>query len=203
MVEAASQLDTFRAKAIGTNVNAVTLLATDYLNHFNEALMLAELVVDMPEMLDDFSTWSPKHYKDHFRESGIADKDLAIEAFDVSPSEYKAPFESTVGILNKQLSLLQKTLDSDRENLGTPERQEFIRAKCALIRDLIDRVSGIINGQVSAKTAATKDRPAETKRPEMQPGAQGTAQAVKPSSAKIDVSDGERLDQSDIDALFD
>ena len=92
MAKDASQLKIYRAKAIGTNVNAVSLLATDYLNHFNEALMLAELVLDMPDMLEDFTNWSPRHYKDHFRLSGIADKELAIEAYDISPQEYRVPF---------------------------------------------------------------------------------------------------------------
>ncbi len=202
MAEKATELDIYRAKAIGTNVNAVTLLATDYLNHFNEALMLAELVVDMPDMLDDFATWSPKHYKDHFRDSGIADKDLAIEAFDVSPPEYKMPFEGAVKLLNKQLALLQKALDSDRENLGSPEKQQFIRAKCTLIRDLIDRVSGIINGQVSSSGIVTSPaQPDKTDQERHMPETE-TAEA-QPKADRIEVSEGELLDQSDIDALFD
>ncbi len=202
MVEKATELDIYRAKAIGTNVNAVTLLATDYLNHFNEALMLAELVVDMPDMLDDFATWSPKHYKDHFRDSGIADKDLAIEAFDVSPPEYKMPFESAVKLLNKQLALLQKALDSDRENLASPEKQQFIRAKCALIRDLIDRVSGIINGQVSSSGTVTSSAPPDQTDPQRHVPETETIE-TQPKADRIEVSDGELLDQSDIDALFD
>lgn len=194
MSNTVSQLEIYRAKAVGSNVNAVTLLATDYLNHFNEALMLAELVVDMPDMLDDFSTWMPKHYKDHFRESGIADKDLAIEAFDYSPSEYRDPFDNSVRMLNKQLALLQQVLQKERDNLGDPDNQQFIRKKCQLIRSLIDKISGIINGQVSAKIAVS---PEKTKMPEE------SAQSAPEQTEIIEVSEGEMLDQADIDALFD
>lgn len=194
MSNTASQLEIYRAKAVGSNVNAVTLLATDYLNHFNEALMLAELVVDMPDMLDDFSTWMPKHYKDHFRESGIADKDLAIEAFDHSPSEYRDPFDSSVQMLNKQLALLQQVLQKERENLADPDKQQFVRKKCELIRSLIDKISGIINGQVSAQTVASSEK-SDT--------SEESSQATPEQTEVIEVSEGEMLDQADIDALFD
>jgi hypothetical protein len=53
------------------NINPVSLLATDYLNHFNEAVMLLELIPDMPDMLEDAKRWAPKPYKQHFRDSGF------------------------------------------------------------------------------------------------------------------------------------
>ena len=45
-----------RERIRGTNVNPRTLLATDYLNHFNEVLMLIELVPDDPERLRHVAT---------------------------------------------------------------------------------------------------------------------------------------------------
>lgn len=36
------------------NINPRTGLATDYLNHFNEAVMLLEMIPDMPECAEDF-----------------------------------------------------------------------------------------------------------------------------------------------------
>lgn len=195
MSDIPSQVEIFRAKALGTNVNAVSLLATDYLNHFNEALMLAELVVDMPDMLEDFKEWSPKHYKDHFRESGVADRELAIEAYDVAPREYRDPFDSTVIKLNKQITILQKKLEQDKENLSDHEKNEFLSAKCQLIRGLIDRAGGVINGHISAEQQVSQS--------EKKPESQQVADKQVPKSDVIEVSDGEMLDQSDIDALFD
>ena len=37
----------------GTNINTSKLLATDYLNHFNEVIMLIEMVPDMPDIIED------------------------------------------------------------------------------------------------------------------------------------------------------
>ena len=58
-----------RARLIGTNINEKTLLATDYLNHFNELVMVLDLIPDMPECLEDARGWMPKSYEDHFADS--------------------------------------------------------------------------------------------------------------------------------------
>ena len=54
---------------IAANVNPRTGFATDYLNHFNEAVMLLELLAEMPECLGDFFAWQPKKYDEHFAAS--------------------------------------------------------------------------------------------------------------------------------------
>jgi hypothetical protein len=78
------------------NINPVTHLATDYLNHFNEVVMLMELVPDMPDMVDDVRAWQPKSYARHFAESGFAGKALAIAAYDAAPPEIRGRFDALV-----------------------------------------------------------------------------------------------------------
>ena len=51
---------------LDANINPSTGLATDYLNHFNEAIMLLEMIPDMPECAADFLTWQPTSYREHF-----------------------------------------------------------------------------------------------------------------------------------------
>ena len=65
--------DAYRARIKGTNIDERTLLATDYLNHFNEIVMLLELVPDLPDCLEDAKEWRPKSYAEHFRDSGFVD----------------------------------------------------------------------------------------------------------------------------------
>ncbi|WP_169567239.1 hypothetical protein [Sneathiella limimaris] len=192
MSENLSELEKYRAQAVGTNVNATSLLATDYLNHFNEALMLAEMLVDMPDLADEFAAWDPKLYKEHFESSGIADKELAIAAYDHCPKEYKAPFDSTVAKINRQLVLLQKSLLTDRAALEAGEKSAFLEAKCNLIRKLIDRAAGIINGQLLLEgPEEIPDKPSRRGLPE-------TGQ-----QKVVEVETGSTLGQADIDALFD
>lgn len=78
------------------NIHQDTLLATDYLNHFNEIIMLLGLVSDMPECVDDVREWQPKTYAQHFVDTSFADKDLAILAYENAPQRYRKPFDDIV-----------------------------------------------------------------------------------------------------------
>src|SRR3546814_16977921 len=50
---------TYRLLVRGKNINQNTLLATDYLNHFNEIIMLLEMVPSMPECYRNAVEWRP------------------------------------------------------------------------------------------------------------------------------------------------
>src|SRR3982751_6697099 len=75
------------AELRAANINPRTGLATDYLNHFNEAIMLLEMIPDMPECAEDFLTWSPLTYAEHFWASNFKARDLAIEAYELSDAK--------------------------------------------------------------------------------------------------------------------
>src|SRR5262245_66317214 len=66
------------------NINPRTGLATDYLNHFNEAIMLLEMIPDMPECAEDFLLWCTLSYDEHFTASSLQESELAIEAYETS-----------------------------------------------------------------------------------------------------------------------
>ena len=91
----------FQERVKRTNINPQTLLATDYLNHFNEIVMTLEMIPDMPDLLDDARAWRPKTYRVHFQESGFADRELAIEAYEHVPARFRQPFELTIGTLDR------------------------------------------------------------------------------------------------------
>jgi hypothetical protein len=61
--------DARAAQLRAANINPRTGLATDYLNHFNEAIMLLEMIPDMPECAEDFLGWQPLSYREHFTAS--------------------------------------------------------------------------------------------------------------------------------------
>ena len=141
-----------QSRAKGSNVNDQTLLATDYLNHFNEVVMLLEMLPDMPEMIEDVKRWKPKPYQDHFRISTIADKELAIEAYDHVPKRYREPFDTTVDQINRLIITSIQRLEAD---IGRGE-PELLRANAKslsrIIQRLMDVAGGIIHG--SEKTMA-------------------------------------------------
>src|SRR5476651_2090714 len=85
------------------NINPRTGLATDYLNHFNEAIMLLEMIPDMPECAEDFLTWSPLSYAEHFWASNFKARDLAIEAYELADPRIRTEFDN---IANTMTSIL-------------------------------------------------------------------------------------------------
>ena len=133
-------------KAVGSNVNDKTLLATDYMNHINEIVMLMELVPDAPECLEDCKAWQPVSYQDHFRNSSIHDKDLAIEAYDWAPLEYREPFDRLVTQMNRLIALSVQRL----ERLHGEENFDMARLVAERasrnLQDLIGQASAVIHG---------------------------------------------------------
>jgi len=67
-----------------TDINPRTPLATDFLNHFNEATMLLELLPTAPNCKEDFLAWHPMSYCEHFMASHFKHRDLAIAAYEVA-----------------------------------------------------------------------------------------------------------------------
>ncbi len=133
-------------RAKGTNVNEQTLLATDYMNHFNEVVMLLEMIPDMPDMLDEAKEWQPKSYKDHFIDSSIADRELAVEAYDFVPTRYKVPFEQTISQLNRLVASSLGRLEQDLADGNVNLARENASALSMTLQRLTDVAGGIIHG---------------------------------------------------------
>src|SRR6202011_4605601 len=92
------------AELQAANINPRTGLATDYLNHFNEAIMLLEMVPDMPECAEDFLTWSPLSYCEHFMASNFKARELAIEAYEAADAKIRAEFDNITSTMTSILT---------------------------------------------------------------------------------------------------
>lgn len=139
-------LASLRARVHDTNICETTLLATDYLNHFNEIIMLLEMVPDMPEMLDEAKSWEPKDYVEHFASSTCPFRDLAIELYPHVPARYKEPFETTI-------LQLQAVIDGTLRHAETARSRDdarLLRQKITIALEpmhrLVDVAASIIHG---------------------------------------------------------
>jgi hypothetical protein len=129
------------------NINPRTGLATDYLNHFNEAIMLLEMIPDMPECAEDFLNWQPLSYAEHFTASNFGGRDLAISAYDSTDPGIRAEFDNITSAMN---SILTSVGSAMRE-----AKQDRIRATLAeqatgWVKPLVSLAGGIINGGTEA-----------------------------------------------------
>src|SRR5882672_10693437 len=82
------------AQLRAANINPRTGLATDYLNHFNEAIMLLEMIPDLPDCAEDFLSWTPLSYAEHFTASNFGARDLAIEAYESTDARIRVEFDN-------------------------------------------------------------------------------------------------------------
>jgi len=177
---------TMRRLVQGKNISEKSLLATDYLNHFNEVIMMIEMIPMMPDCLDDIKAWQPKSYADHFRESCFSDKDLAILAYDHAPPEYRVPFDETVNRLDDLVldlvGQVEKLIASEQMDV----LQELVEQSTKELRDLIDQASGIIHGNNPCAAEAVE-----------------VVETVEELAEEDAVEADETASQEDIDALFD
>ena len=141
----------------GTNIHEETLLATDYLNHLNEIIMLLGMIPSMPECLEDAHAWEPKTYVQHFRDSSFADKDLAVFAYENAPERYRLPFESTIAHIN---DLAAEGIADIEKVLETGEQGRIDDTVATISRNMqkfIDVASAIIHGDVRTMDQAEID----------------------------------------------
>jgi len=137
-------IDPARAAELkAANINPRTGLATDYLNHFNEAVMLLEMIPDIPECAEDFLQWHPLSYAEHFTASNFAARDLAISAYESADVGLRAEFDNITGTMTAILVAVHEAM---RE-----AQQDTTRAKLALqaagwVKPLVSAAGGIING---------------------------------------------------------
>lgn len=142
---------TYQKLVKGTNINETTLLATDYLNHYNELVMLLDLVPDMPEMLEEAREWQPKSYEQHFLDSSFSDKELAIQAYENAADEHRVPFDETMAEANKKIALAIDDIDTVIKANIEGQLRDAVSILSREIQEILDRASAIINGDYGAE----------------------------------------------------
>jgi hypothetical protein len=135
------------AQLRAANINPRTGLATDYLNHFNEAIMLLEMIPDMPECAEDFLGWNPMSYREHFTASNFKARDLAIEAYDSADANVRAEFDN---ITSSMTSILTAVGAAMREVSQDKTRATLAGQATGWVKPLVALAGGIINGGAEA-----------------------------------------------------
>jgi hypothetical protein len=126
------------------NIVPATGLATDYLNVFNEAMMLFGLLPDMPDMLEDLKAWEPLTYEQHFARSGFQAKDLAILAYQNADPSIKEPFDA---LSTETCDLLQAAIiEAERMILTNEDLADFVGETTFAVQSSIMMLDGMVHG---------------------------------------------------------
>jgi hypothetical protein len=135
------------ARLRAANINPRTGLATDYLNHFNEAIMLLEMIPDMPECAEEFLAWHPLSYREHFMASHFRTRELAIEAYESADSAIRTEFDN---ITTTMTSILTAVSTAMREVQQDKTRATLAEQATGWVKPLVALAGGIINGGAEA-----------------------------------------------------
>src|ERR1700687_5685455 len=128
------------AQVRAPHINPHTGLATDYLNHFNEAIMLLEMIPDIPECAEDFLLWYPLSYREHFTASHFKARDLAIEAYESADAGIRAEFDN---ITSAMTSILTAVGAAMREAKQDKTRSRLAEQATGWVKPLVAMAGGI------------------------------------------------------------
>jgi len=135
-------------ECIAANVNPKTGLATDYLNLFNEAIMLFEMGLDMPDMAEELSEWHKRDYIQHFEKSGFEMKDVVISAYRLAPTEIRQAFdeccETALSVFDSSIDILLSS------NLNDPQALDELRSRLNEMKLLVLEMDSHIHGNAKA-----------------------------------------------------
>jgi len=192
---------TLRRLVEGKNIHTDTLLATDYLNHFNEIVMLLEIVPDMPECLDDALEWQPKAYEDHFADSTFQDKALAAFAYENAPRRYREPFDQLVAQMDHTVLTTLTRIQDAMKTEDLDRVRHIVATTSKKMQRYVDVASAVIHGRALTSgqdeiDAMLAEIEVETSNP-----ASTSVQTTTPEPAPAESGVG--ATQDDVDALFD
>ena len=131
------------ARLAAANINPATGLATDYLNHFNEAIMLLEMLAKSPSCIDDLMAWRPMTYREHFIASNQKHRELAIAAYEAAEPAARQRLDD---LSNTMTAMLLAARDALKLKLSGRVAGAFAREAAARVKPLVARAGAIING---------------------------------------------------------
>jgi hypothetical protein len=123
-------------------------LANDYLNIFNELVMLVEQLPSMPEFMDDVLRWTPMSYTEYFQRSSLPGSQTALEAYGQLDPAYRSHFDATVSELDLVATGVLASLRRHARRFGDshPRGLELICLKAgAALRALLNKAAAIVN----------------------------------------------------------
>jgi len=131
-----------------TLVNPVSGLANDYLNLFNELVMMLEQIPQMPELLDDLLEWRPVGYQEYFQRSKLPGRHSALEAYERLGPSFRRRFEIFVAELDV-IALASVASVRRQFRDGAPQDMERVSLMCQRagekMRIILIRASRLVN----------------------------------------------------------
>lgn len=134
---------------------ATPRLSTDYLNRFNEALMLIELAATDDTVIDDLKAWVSLGYREHFEASNLRWAAETIRAYDRIEAGRRKGFEQTCAAMTRLIRTMTALLS---EKPHRPELPVIVEVASEALRRLIGRTMHFINANGTIDLTTVEDR---------------------------------------------
>lgn len=142
-------------------VNPASGIANDFLNHFNEVLLLIEnLPVLLPEMVDELLGWTPRTYREYFTQSELPGSKLTLEIYDSICDELRDEFEARVGAVNLMCLEGVEVIKSRRDGKGEIEPEdveEYCEQISLKLRSALSDLADLVNNGYAAPVEAPQN----------------------------------------------
>lgn len=139
--------------------NPVSGIANDFLNHFNEIFLLIEnLPILLPEMVDELMQWQPITYVQYFEHSNLPGRSLALAEYERIDPAFRQAFDATIDQLNALALRIVAGVGRHRDDAGeinVEDVSEFCAEAARELREALDAVSNMVNsGNTGASESA-------------------------------------------------
>lgn len=149
----ASEAGTTCAKDIAEKAalltNPVSGIANDFLNHFNEIFLLVEnLPVLLPEMVDELMQWQPITYVGYFERSNLPGRSQAIANYERVDPAFRNSFDALIDRLNTLALKIIAGIGRHRNDdggLAAEDVADFCAEAAREFRTALDLASSMVN----------------------------------------------------------
>ena len=120
-------LDSLETRALAL-VNPKSGIANDYLNMFNEIIMLVENFPMMPELGEDILAWKLVSYQSYFANSTLPGRTIALDAYECLRPDVRTAFEQ----ITEEIANMGYRIAAQVRRLGPSGHAETVMAQmCA------------------------------------------------------------------------
>ncbi len=130
-------------------VNPSSGIANDFLNQYNEVLLLVEnLPVLLPEMVDELLAWKKKSYEEYFMTSPLPGSDIAIKIYGMLDDSFKKKFEVQIAKIDKIADRAVEVIrerNSASSELNADDVEEFCGQISKKLREEMEGAARMVN----------------------------------------------------------
>ncbi|MBS7736448.1 hypothetical protein [Chelatococcus composti] len=117
-------------------------LSTDFLNQYNEVLMIIELVADDAELMETLDEWQPRSYRQHFaKHAQLRFAEDALKAYEALAPERRLAFENLRLAMD---DVVTGTIRALKQAGDVEERATIAATASSLLRRMIEAAASFI-----------------------------------------------------------